>query len=247
MLTTSSRPQEIATIIVGKETFKVYKALLVKDSGYFDKALNGPFVEGQTQTINLGDGITSAEFGVYIDVLHRSYLNRDFQFRPECPTAHGASECLQSLRAWRIADRFLNKYLLDIFQESFTHYMDTYSVSSWEFRYKSFTFADGWHKDALEKLQALFQYCALHNLPQKDEVARCAAAAPMQLILKHHDDLDIAFRTEVMKKVAKRFENPLLKQSFMEVQGDPPSRPVKRKCLARKKLRDHQEQSPSRL
>ncbi|KAK7745455.1 hypothetical protein SLS53_002953 [Cytospora paraplurivora] len=66
-----SEPQDVVIIKVEGEAFKVHKALLVKDSKYFEEALNSRSLEAQTQTIDLED-VKKDDFALYVDVLNRS-------------------------------------------------------------------------------------------------------------------------------------------------------------------------------
>lgn len=60
----------IVTITVkGGQNFQVYKEILTQDSKYFDRALNGQFAEGQSQSIELDD-VEGRAFGFYIAVQH---------------------------------------------------------------------------------------------------------------------------------------------------------------------------------
>ncbi|CAD0094885.1 unnamed protein product [Aureobasidium vineae] len=71
----SDRP---ATIKVGRGphagVFTVQKALLCNSSAYFTAALNGTFIEGETQTINLDDEDPTI-FRTYVAWLYQGQLN----------------------------------------------------------------------------------------------------------------------------------------------------------------------------
>lgn len=206
------------------KAFTVHKVLLVKDSDYFEKALNGPFVEAQTRTINLGDDISSAQFGVYVDVLYRSYVDKGYKFRPGVLDLHKAAFYTepkqkvgprsQILWLWRLSDRFLNKRLLEIAEVSFKWFIRNFTVLKWEAMYTGRGHTDHQLLSRITSLQDAYQHCVEHDLPQMDEIVRCTANMPLQLFTKHYDDLDDDFRTVVMKQLMKRFENPNLKRPF---------------------------------
>ncbi|KAI4720808.1 hypothetical protein E4T48_02922 [Aureobasidium sp. EXF-10727] len=86
----SDRP---ATIKVGRGphagVFTVQKALLCNSSTYFEAALNGPFIEGQTQTINLDDEDPTI-FRTYVAWLYQGQLNsQDIERALEDPQDFG--------------------------------------------------------------------------------------------------------------------------------------------------------------
>lgn len=201
--------QEIATINVEGKAFKVHKALLVKDSDYFERALNGPFIEGQTQTIDLGADDLHEHFGIYVDVLYHSHFNEKYAFRPE---REPDSPMHQILWLWRMSDRFLNKHLLKIAEDSFSWCIDKYTTLCWETYYESPSFTDDKLFESLRDLQDAERFCVRYNLPQEVAIVSAAANAPKQLLGKHHDELHAEFRTKVMKAVLKSVENPLLRR-----------------------------------
>ncbi|KAI4725320.1 hypothetical protein E4T49_06916 [Aureobasidium sp. EXF-10728] len=86
----SDRP---ATIKVGRGphagVFTVQKALLCGSSTYFEAALNGPFIEGQSQTINLDDEDPTI-FRTYVAWLYQGQLNsQDIERALEDPQDFG--------------------------------------------------------------------------------------------------------------------------------------------------------------
>lgn len=221
-LTHNREPQEVATIKVKDKAFKVHKALLVKDSEYFERALNGPFVEGQTQTVVLGDDVCPVQFGIYVDVLYRSYVIERYKFKTVQSNVYKHPLGGQILWLWRLSDRFLNKYLLKIAEESFSDYMKKYTVTAWETIYQNRVITEDRLRLVVKTLEFLYQQCIDYNLPQKDDLAGAAANMPLQLLAKYHDDLDVHFRTAVMKKLTKRFENPNLKRPIDLMEEDSP-------------------------
>lgn len=217
-LTYSSKPQEIATVNVEGKSFKVQKALLVKDSEYFEKALSGPFLEGQTQTINLDDDISAPAFGFYVDILFRSYFTPRFILHFHDRRFYGL---LRIARLWNLANRFLNQQLLNIAQES----LDSsgvlhFTVTEWESFYRTSVDSDSALRARVHNLQTTFNYCVKHRLAIKEDIVGFSGNMPVQLFSKHHDELDVDFRSEVLKKLLKRLENPKLKRPGEEPGGE---------------------------
>lgn len=209
-LTADREPQVIATIIVEGKKFNIYKALLVEDSKYFERALNGSFVEGATQTIEMGDDVTVQEFGIYVDALHRNFFIKNFQFRPIINPK--VSRFTQCLALWKLSDRFLNQQMQSIAQEALEFHADAHSKANWEKWYQDPKWSDPSLRSAVLILQDAFQLCEESNIPWQDTFIECASNIPVQLFTKLHDELDIKCRTAVMKKILKRFEIPSLKR-----------------------------------
>lgn len=233
-------PQDVATIDVSGKLFKVHQALLVKDSDYFEKALNGPSLEGQTQTIDLGYDVSSAHFGVYVDVLYRSYVVKNYVYRAQDSDTRDVVTCRQALWLWRLADRFLNKRFAMIAEEAFSWSMDMYSVSQWEVNYELPEKTDDCLGGLVSSLEKLYEYCVRYSMPQQDQVVAAAANMPMQLLAKYHDGFQTGFRTKVMLKLMKRLENPNLKRPSEQVGGGEasPATAAKRKRVTRSKARE---------
>lgn len=238
LLTQSSAPQAVVKINVKGKAFIVQKALLVKDSRYFEVALNGPFAEAQTQTIDLGDDIRPIQFGIYVDVLYRSYVVSRYEFRPPLLDLNTAAFHTESTQAfgslsqvlwlWRLSDRFLNDRLVKIAEDAFNWCASWYTVSKWEEKYANRKFTDKRLFDQITTLERAYHHCVQYNLPQKDEIVQCAANMPLQLFTKHHHELGDDFRTAVTMRVMKRFENPELKRpSEGDDGGAPPAKRVK--------------------
>lgn len=203
-------PQDIVTIVVEGKKFHVYKALLTADSQYFERALNGPFVEGNTQTIEMGDDVTSKEFGIYVDTLYRSFFVKDSPFRPF--VRPGFSTSKQCLALWKLSDRFLNKRLQTIARQALQPGASMYSRANWESRYKDPGTSDSYLEIMVLSLQEMVQLCEESNVPWQEIFVEYASNMPIQLFTELHDKLDIGFRTPVMQKILKRYENPDLKR-----------------------------------
>ncbi|KAJ4397099.1 hypothetical protein N0V93_001323 [Gnomoniopsis smithogilvyi] len=204
MLTGSREPQDIVTVMVEKRGFKVYKAFLVKDSKYFERALEGPFVDGETQTIEVGDDVTAKDFGYYIDALYRSFFARGaFQFRPRQQA--GLSRMELCLRLWRLSDKFLNRPMQAIAREALNHCLRTRCYpDSWSRFYNTSSISDEGPKDLALQIQSFFHLCQEFGAPFQDLAVQSASNMPIQLLVELHDELDIDFRGPVVKKFLER-------------------------------------------
>lgn len=214
MLTPYRTPLAVATIEVDGKSFKVHKELLVKDSAYFDKALNGPFLEGETQIIDLGTNadITAEQLGIYVEVLYHSYFDPGYKYRAHTPKQRHVVTCRQALWLWRLADRFLNKRITRIAEEAFSWGMDAYSVSQWEIMYQDPDTTDADLKDLVCHLEDLYQHCGAFHLPQQDRFVVAAASMPMQLLAKYHDGFGAKFGKKVTLRLMRRLRNSSLKR-----------------------------------
>lgn len=233
MLTHNREPPEIATLNVEGKAFKVYKAILIKDSDYFERALNGSFAEAQTQTIAFEEGITSAELSIYLDVVHRSYFDEKYKFRHHFQRISQRTARSQSLWLWKLSDRFLNKRTLKIAEEAVEFYWQVFSIARWESRYKGTRRTDEELRRFVMHLQNCYKYCVEHSIPYQEDMVTSAANMPMQLLAKHQNELDVEYLKDILTKVAKRFENPTLKRPHSPDNGSSEqvnenSRPTKR-------------------
>lgn len=122
-------PLQIVTIRVKGKEFRVHKELLVKDSFYFHKALNGGFVEAETQEIDFDD-ILPADFGWYIDLVYRSFFVPNFILRKE--QVGGSLSTRQLLALWQLSDRFLNTKLVALVKESLQHRRESLLPLLWQ-------------------------------------------------------------------------------------------------------------------
>lgn len=220
-LTQSREPQDIATVHVGGKSFKIQKALLVKDSNYFDQALNNHSTSScdTSPTITLDGGISAINFGLYVDILFRSYFKQSLKFRTRHMDGQPRVACIT--RLWRLADRFVNRRLLDIVEEALDYFgVSTFTVATWEEVYQSSQLSDSDLWAHVRGLQTNFYYCVRHNLAIKRQIVEIAANMPPQLFNKHHDDLDRDFRSEVSKGLLKRLQNPNLKRPSEDAGGN---------------------------
>lgn len=166
-------------------------------------------IEGQTQTIEMGDDVTAQEFGIYVDNLYRSFFVQGFRLRQ---SLLGLSPLAQCLQLWRLSDRFLSRHMQVIAQESLDYYSAKYSIVVWEDLYQSSKISDNELEMMVFTLQNCFHLCQRLGVPHQEMVVNMALKMPTQLFTKLHDKIDIEFRSVVVKKILKRFEKPSLKR-----------------------------------
>lgn len=95
------KPQDIVKITLKEDgdteqVFQVYKELLCRQSPFFEAAFEGPFSEGETQSMTLED-VGDNEFGIFLNWIH---------FK-EIKGRYGQPGFLDLLQVWILADRFL--------------------------------------------------------------------------------------------------------------------------------------------
>lgn len=187
------------------------KALLIKDSPYFASALEGPFIEGQTQTIDLGDDISAGDFGTYVDVLFHSYCNAKYIFKPT-RRAPGGTNFSESLCLWRLSNRFLNSKLIAIADKALAKDLNGYTVEYWEEIYKS----RSWSNESLLGLVLAFQkgdaYCREFHIPQKDKLVNAVANMPSTLFIQMYDRMREDFRKVVVTRLLQRMGDHTLQR-----------------------------------
>lgn len=207
------------------ESFKVHKAMLTKDSEYFDKALKGAFIEDQTQVTVLGDITRGAPFfGDYVDAIYRLYYGGNLEI---------CQKHMQPIRGllfivglWALADYFLNERVRCIASVALDQYSSQWTVGAWETAYTSADYHDDKLKETVLMFQNGFLYSRKCNVPYMDTFAKIGARMPLQLYEKLYDDLNPDFRSAVMKKIFARFANPALKRPSEGIQTT--DSPVKR-------------------
>ncbi|KAH7382019.1 hypothetical protein BKA64DRAFT_218554 [Cadophora sp. MPI-SDFR-AT-0126] len=95
-------PQPIVTIhVIGgdyeKQSFKVHKNYICHYSPFFEAALNGPFIEGQTQEVDLTD-TPPFIFGTFVNWLYtQKIINRSGKL----------PSCISLSALWILADKLL--------------------------------------------------------------------------------------------------------------------------------------------
>lgn len=183
--------------------FFVHKAVLTQNSAYFDKALNGPFRECSTQSIDLDD-IHAKDFGRYVNVVYQTVFTQNVtlvdmgdRFQP-CTTI-----LPKLLRIWQLADRFLNSKMKAIAETSIDSRFELLSVRAWEDLHEQgpTAFMGG----RFQRLQLAFDLCIQENIPYQDHVVMGLANCPPQVFAEHVEDLHGDFKKAVTKAFALRF------------------------------------------
>ncbi len=153
-------PQEVVRVQVMNHDFLVHKQVLVKDSPYFERALNGPFAESKRQEIVLNE-VSPGDFGFYVDILYRSFFVPKFILRKE--QTGGRLSTKQILSFWQLSDRFLNGPLVDMAKESLDHRLSLYSPPHWIKLYQRCDKAD--IEERMSRLQDAFNQCLNGGMP----------------------------------------------------------------------------------
>lgn len=219
-----SEAQHLVILKLGAKVFNVQKAVLIKDSPYFDLALNGPVRKGQTQTIDLDDEVSAEDLAIYIEAAYCSYFNENFKLREE-HLRSGVTTAHVPIRLWVLADRFSNGRLQTVAKEGMVWQLRNYNVEALESRYLDHSTPHNKFMDDIKWLQGMFKNCLAHGIPFEDAVAEAGAAMPFQFLHEVHDTLEPEFRSAVTKMFFKHCENRKLKRP--RVGGE--STPAKRK------------------
>lgn len=125
-------PQELVTLKAGVKSFSFRKSILVKNSEYFAACLNSTaFVEGRTSTIEFDD-IEPEYLGFYLHITYCREMNGDIN---ELPLIYGGlrttldGRLVTLVRLYQLADRFINKSLVDILSRSIIDFHTSYGVN----------------------------------------------------------------------------------------------------------------------
>jgi hypothetical protein len=193
----SGRP---ATIKVGRGPhaglFTVPKALLCNSSAYFKAALNGTFIEGQTQTIDLDDEDPSV-FRTYLAWLYQEQLNsRDIEEELDDPQDFGL----------HIAELivFADKRGIDELKN------DAISM-----------LLDYLRKNGLAALKVI-NY--IYDMPESDEINElCRMLAHEEVWFGHRLDGDIQhWHPDFMAEIIKIYRNPESMAEIIKIYRNPP-------------------------
>lgn len=197
----------VTITVKGGETFTFHKDVLTKDSPYFDKALNGSFAESQTQSINLDD-IEPECFGLYAGLVYpttlvnvpvtlRQVWTRRSTYRFSWTTL---------LRVWQLADRFLNRKILDMAKTELDLRFQELSVDRWLSRYQSQDW--GYVKSYVSGLDTAFRICEDGGLPFRQEFVTGLSNCPPQVFAEYVESLSDDFKTAAIKEFALRHADP---------------------------------------
>lgn len=196
--------------VKGGQTFHLHKDVLIKDSAYFEKALNGLFTEARTQAIDLDD-IEAETFGLYVSVVYPTALSEQkVSLCNVWPQVQGSTKYawLDLLRLWQLADRFLNIKVKEIAQEELDKRFSKLSVESWLRRYNQC----GWPhiKAAVSDLNRAFKVCVDENLPFECDFIRGLSNCPPQVFAECAEELDSEFLSPVSRLFALRLASPMV-------------------------------------
>lgn len=201
--------QMISVKVKEGQKFCIHKEVLTEQSAYFEGALDGPFMEGQTNSISLDD-IPAMHFGLYVTVMYASVLHRtDMTLQDVWPLYKGDEAhhpWRRILLLWQLADRFLNENVKSIAEEELHAKGLGYSVRNWQKMYERTSEAS--LKARMLRLQDAFRQCEEDGQPFQESFITAASNAPPQVFSACVDDLDDDFRSEVTKAFALRFADP---------------------------------------
>jgi len=195
----------VTVTVAGQNKFHAHKELLVKDSLYFQGALNGRFQEAITHEVALDD-VHPTDFGFYLDILYRSFFSPDFVLRKE--QTGGSLSTKQILAFWQLADRFLNATLAEMAKESLGHRLSLYSPQQWVKLYQKRTKAD--IEDRVRRLQDAYNQCLAGGIPFQDDIAQAAANCPPQVYRDNVHLMEPEFMAVVSEKMIMVHADPAL-------------------------------------
>lgn len=206
MLIPYSSPTPIVTIsVMDGVKFYVHKTIMTENSEYFAKALNGPFLEGSTQSIDLDD-VLPGLFGRYVNTMYLAVLSpltaEIAPYNVESCKCH-TSQLQNCLRHWQLADRFLDSKMMAIAEKSINFISgDHLSVDRWTEDYIQ-------NDEHLERfwarfvnLQSAFYLCKEESIPFQEHMVTALANCPAQVFAEHVERLEEGFRTAVTKAFA---------------------------------------------
>ena len=190
--------------------FAVHAELLCRESSYFVGCLRGGFAEAETQTVEIDDEDISAEdFGLWVDLLYRVHFNKPGAFVLRKEETGGTLSTMQLLTLWKLSDRFLNKPLAAIVEESLQHRLGLYSVEQWRKLYRTRPTQD--IKSRVSRLQDAYRYCCEQSLPFANAIVNACANCPAQVYDSSVAILDKEFMEQVSRRmIMAHADNSLL-------------------------------------
>jgi hypothetical protein len=111
-----SKPQAFVTILASGQEYIIPKQLITFYSPFFDRAFNGTFLEGQTQTMTLGEDIPVDIFGLFVHWLYTRQLCHP-GLEPQ------NLELMELAQLWTLAGRFLVPKLQNEVMLKFFHFI----------------------------------------------------------------------------------------------------------------------------
>lgn len=196
----SRTPLSIATIVIhGRELF-IHASLLCKNSDYFTRCLRGGFAEAETQRVEINDDDLSAEdFGLWVDLLYRSHFQKPDSFVLRKEETGGTLSTMQILTLWKLSDRFMNRVLAQMAEESLQHRLSLYSVEQWRKLYRTRPSND--IRSRVSRLQDAYRYCVEQELPFVDDIVNACANCPAQVYFECAPLLEVDFMMRVSQRM----------------------------------------------
>lgn len=202
-----------------KSEFKVYRELLIQDSEIFRTALQGTNDDGQPAEIDLGEEFRSSEFGVYVDVLYRSYFVDDFRLRREHIGRY--QPLIRTLSLWKLANRFKNDRITAVATESIMFQLSVFDTEWWERVY--LVKPDEGMLVIVKSFEKAVLKCEAEDLPFSDHIIQACSNMPPQVYQQHLDKLVQGFGKELSKRLTMRFANPTLHHPVKRSRSETPT------------------------
>lgn len=198
-------PVPIVSIAVkGGQVFHLHKDILTMHSAYFKAALDGLFVEAQTQSIDLDD-IEPEHFGLYASLLYPTTVLVDPVSLDDVwiPNNMNRWPWTDLLRLWQLADRFINNRIKRIAKHALDERFEELSVRTWMGRYKNRSWS--YIKEYVAQLNCAFVLCKDENLPFQGYFIKGLGSSPPQVLAECVKLLDDDLRVPVTERFALRF------------------------------------------
>ncbi|KAL1897047.1 hypothetical protein Sste5346_004252 [Sporothrix stenoceras] len=193
-------PLTVATIVINGREFFIHANLLCKHSDYFTRCLRGGFAEAETQRVEINDEDISAEdFGLWVDLLYRSHFQKPDSFVLRKEETGGTLSTMQILTLWKLSDRFMNRVLAQMAEESLQHRLSLYSVEQWRKLYRTRPSSD--IRSRVSRLQDAYRYCVDQELPFVNDIVNACANSPPQVYAECASLLEVDFMLLVSQRM----------------------------------------------
>lgn len=197
----------VTITVQGGQSFSFHKDVLIENSLYFEKALNGNFIESQTQSIDLDD-IDAETFGLYASLVYpAAAINRSLSLSDVWTTGKTTKFPWKDiLRLWQLADRFLNQKIMLIVRFELDKRFGELSIDRWLGRYQNTKWS--YIKAYVAGLNAAYRLCDLEGIPFQQRFIDGLGNCPPQILAECVEELDDDFKSAVVKKFALRLADP---------------------------------------
>lgn len=193
--------------------FYAHKTVLTQNSAYFERALNGAFLESNTQSIDFDD-IDAEDFGRYVNVVYQTVLTQNVTLIDVNDPLRPCSGVLpRFLRLWQLADRFLDSKTKAVAETSIDSTFALLTVRAWENIEEPYLPAG--MSNRFKRLQLAFDLCKQEHIPYHDHLVTGLANCPPQIFTEHVDDLSGDCKRAVIKAFALRFVDCQAKKQFV--------------------------------